>query len=293
MFNPSGAMSIVGFKSPKVYITPLALQKMQVYVSECSKEIGWLGEVVREGNVFVIVDTMLFKQEVHGATTEIDENNLMEVAEELLQTPEGSERYSRLKMWGHSHVNMAVTPSGQDDNQIKLFEQGNEYFIRIIANKKGEMRVDLYDFTTGVAYNCIKWEIYIQNMIDKDAIKNEMKEKVTEKVFAQTITYGQQGLYRGQYWEEYYGNKGGKSVEAKVGLKKLGSMLTKMNKASELLTIVDEDDIFEVSESTSPGIAEEVLKRYFHDVSKNDAKKFKSLADEYVDKFYGLYGGRY
>src|SRR5690606_38028013 len=118
------------------------------------------------------------------------------------------------------HVNMGVTPSGQDDLQMKTFKDGgHDWFIRLIANKKGEMKLDIYDYNAGVAYIDVPWmellseeERAIQNRIDLlyaeldllqaerdkaygDAIQAEMKEKVHKIVTTTTSTYKNQSSY--------------------------------------------------------------------------------------------------
>ena len=54
-----------------------------------------------------------------------------------------------LSCWGHSHVNMDVYPSGPDEDQTKSFlrrnmQRGSKFFIRVIANKRGELYTSVY-----------------------------------------------------------------------------------------------------------------------------------------------------
>lgn len=203
---------------PTITISPDALIKMQLFVENCTDEVGWLGTAYKnekENNIY-INDVFLFDQEVHSTTTEITPEGLSSFAEEILQEENGMEIWNNLKVWGHSHVNMSVSPSGQDDNQMSTFaDGGHDWFIRIIANKKGDMRVDLYNYTLGVIYNELPWfenisdeELEIEKQIAilrkyleeikgkrikiyEDYIKEEIKEKVKKKVYTQTgnITY--------------------------------------------------------------------------------------------------------
>lgn len=212
---------------PKVFISNTALRKMSVYVDEApgQDEIGWLGTAYREGNEFLINDVFLFRQEVHGTTTEITPEGLAEFAEELLQQPNGVEIWNNLKMWGHSHVNMGITPSGQDNSQMEAFSNvGHDFFIRLICNKKGEMGIDVYLYEEGLEFHNAPWETYIeeedevavqfdeqitaleermeelqehfrqykQSKIDaiKEPIKAEIKEKVTKLVYQTSYTKG-------------------------------------------------------------------------------------------------------
>lgn len=160
--GPVGSVRIAYKESvvPTVIISDVAARKMRVYMEEMSDEIGWLGSTKREGNNITITDVMLFRQEVHGTTTEITPEGLEEFAMELLQQPDGTDIWNSLKMWGHSHVHMNVSPSGQDDLQMEDFEKiGHDYFVRLIANKKGEIGVDVYEYAKGLEFHNVKWII--------------------------------------------------------------------------------------------------------------------------------------
>ena len=157
---------------PVILIDEVALNKMFVYVSECADEIGWLGTATfeEESNIYTIHDVYLFKQEVHATTTEIKPEGLTQFAEELLAQPNGMEIWNNIRMWGHSHVNMGITPSGQDNQQMKEFSEiGQEWFIRLIANKKGEMKVDLFHYEKGLYFTDVPWEI-----LDTEDPENEV-----------------------------------------------------------------------------------------------------------------------
>ena len=188
---------------------------MQIYVDECPKEIGWLASATRNGREFYIDDCYLFDQEVNASTTEITPEGLSAFGEELLQRPNGIDTWNNIKVWGHSHVSMGVTPSGQDDSQMVTFsESGHDWFIRIIANKTKSLCVDVYDFDNGIIYKGVNWigdiTIEEQRIIKeinrlrnelvalgdgyfaavKEPIVAEMKIKVRDKVYAPTYGYG-------------------------------------------------------------------------------------------------------
>lgn len=215
-------------RPPVVAITTHALQQMRAYTEQCSDEIGWLGTVTYhpKENAYLIHECRLFEQEVHSATTEITAEGLSSFGEELLQQDDGMEVWNNLKMWGHSHVNMGTTPSGQDDDQMETF-QDNDFFIRIITNKKGALRCDVYDFTTSIAYLDVAWfrhstaeERQLQEQINalqdqlehiteqdypelEKAVTTEIKEKVSKIRYnykpATTTIYPAQ-----QNWAAYY-----------------------------------------------------------------------------------------
>lgn len=161
---------------PLVIISKEALIKMQLYVEGCPNEIGWLGTATKNNdNVFFIDDVFLFEQDVHSTTTEITPEGLSSFAEELLQQPNGVEIWNNIKVWGHSHVNMSTFSSTQDDKQMETFsEGGHPWFLRIIANKKGDITIDLYDYEHGIIYSNLSWWEEVSDA------EREIEKQITE-----------------------------------------------------------------------------------------------------------------
>lgn len=177
--NPNTTLKVRESHVPKVFISQKALDKMSVYVDEApgSDEIGWLGTAYREGSEFLIDDVFLFRQEVHGTTTEITPEGLEEFAMELLQQENGVEIWNNMKMWGHSHVNMSITPSGQDNSQMEAFSKvGHDFFIRLICNKKGEMGIDVYFYEEGLEFHNAPWETYAD---EQDEVLEQYEQQMT------------------------------------------------------------------------------------------------------------------
>jgi hypothetical protein len=193
---------------PQILISSDAIIKMQLFIENCSEEVGWLGTAYLRDGVYYIEDVFLFEQEVHATTTEITPEGLSDFAMELLQQPDGVEIWNNMKVWGHSHVNMGVTPSGQDDAQMVTFKEGgHDWFIRLIANKKGDLKIDLYEYTNGLIYLDLPWEVVInenedniqaqiaileeqltllraeQSELNTIGISEEMKVKVRKKTY--------------------------------------------------------------------------------------------------------------
>jgi proteasome lid subunit RPN8/RPN11 len=171
--------------SYNVYILPDARAKMEMYCELCEKEIGWLGFVKKfPGTGYLITDVVLLKQEVHATTTEIDPQALLEF---WGSTP--VEQQVDIKLWGHSHVNMSPTPSGQDDSQMDYFKDGNDWFIRLITNKKGDMNITIYDYANGIEIHDDVLYTYNPKRAElRTAIEAEIKEKVKEKTYTPART---------------------------------------------------------------------------------------------------------
>ena len=208
----------------------------------------------------------LFRQEVHATTTEITTEGLNEFAMDLLYEENGVEIWNNMKVWGHSHVNMTTSPSGQDDKQIEVFaENAEDFFIRIIANKSGDFRIDLYDFTTGVIYEKLPYEIsygadtdIIESLYKKiaeieemicaridpseeliNSIKSEIGDKVTKKIYN---TNKNNVSTSSSWWSDYtdysgYGNYSKKN--------KKESEKEEENKILEIFDALEPEEIFE------------------------------------------------
>lgn len=252
--------------APKISININAMNKMKEYVRQSDLEIGWLGTSRRVGNVFYIDDVFLFRQEVHATTTEITTEGLNEFAMELLGEKNGVEIWNNMKVWGHSHVNMPTSPSGQDDKQIEVFaENAEDFFIRIIANKSGDFRIDLYDFTTGVIYEKLPYDINygadtdiieslykkiaeIEEMIctridPSEELINSIKSEIGDKVTKKTYNVKKNNVTTCNNWWSDYTDYSGYGNYSKKNEKE--NEKEEENKILEIFDALEPDEIFE------------------------------------------------
>lgn len=170
---------------PKILISKVAYAKMWHYVDIAGEEVGWLGTVEKIPGALLIKDVFLLKQKVSSAQTTITEEGLTEFGEEILQLPDGVDIYNNIRFWGHSHVNMGTSPSGQDESQMEIFK-GSEhpYFIRGILNKRGRMEFTIFFYENGIKIEDAEWAIY--EPVDasiRENIEAEFKEKVTKETY--------------------------------------------------------------------------------------------------------------
>lgn len=184
-YSGANRLEILQHKIPRVVMDLEAYKKMLYIVNLSNKEIGWLGLVEKQqGNVLKIKDVYLFRQQVGATTCEITPEGIEEVVIDLLQSENGEELIENLKLWGHSHVNMATCPSSQDIRQLNSFEQnGNEWFLGVIVNKSGDFNFTYADYVTGIKINNLSWTVDVPGFNDtcmELEIKNEIKEKVTD-----------------------------------------------------------------------------------------------------------------
>ena len=181
---------------PTLQFTPVALGKMHKYTQSVDSEIGWMGVVKKEGaGLYTCTDVRLLHQEVHSATTEITPDALIKYAQEY------PDDVADTLLWGHSHVEMGVSPSGQDDTQLyDMAENGCPYFFRVITNKRGDIGITFVDFAIRYTVTDVPWQLAFDLTEDID---KEIKEKVKEKP---VLTYDKSAYswYEGMYVEEAY-----------------------------------------------------------------------------------------
>lgn len=205
----------------KLYFLKRAYDKMRLYVELCPDEIGWLGYVdkLKDGQGYLITDVFLVDQEVHGATTELSPDAIVEYYNDLDEA--GREEFlNKCKIWGHSHVNMAPNPSGQDDAQgLELSKDVDDFYIRLITNKKNEYHITFYDKT--IKAKIITDEIVLYNPEGAElrkAIQEEINEKVKKKTFSIPTTSKPAYSYSNY---KYCGSTVSKSIAKKLEVSKI------------------------------------------------------------------------
>lgn len=169
----------------RLYFSQLAYDKMRLYVDLCPDEIGWLGYVDKlENNLgYFVSDVFLVEQEVHATTTELSPEGILKYYTAL--SPEMQETFvNKCKLWGHSHVNMATGPSGQDIEQgLELSKDTEDFYIRLITNRRNEYNILFYDKTIGAEVTVDEVVIYNPEASKlRESIQNEIGEKVKKKV---------------------------------------------------------------------------------------------------------------
>lgn len=135
---------------PVIFITSDAEKKMKALVQNIDKEIAWHGTVTYDANtnVYTINDILVYPQLVTGATVTSDDELYPTWLNEL-----DDDTFNSIRMQGHSHVNMGVSPSSTDTEFYdKLTQHISDYYIFIILNKSNKIYVNLYDIKNNVLY---------------------------------------------------------------------------------------------------------------------------------------------
>ena len=152
-------MKPMSASKPTLIIKPLCYTKMRQLVLQSGDEIAWHGFVKRDGMVFTLYDIIMYPQYNSAATTKSDEE---EYSKWILRQYD-FDNFCDMKMHGHSHVNMACSPSTTDmqfrENILKNLKK-DSFYIFMIMNKQGSYTVELYDYITGMIYDTTDITIY-------------------------------------------------------------------------------------------------------------------------------------
>lgn len=178
-------MSITFIKQPnipKVIFSPIAYATMQLALEVKlveSLEFMFLGEVYRKSESEFFVDKIVFAPQAanSGAYVETDDDRYPE----WLNTnyPKVSDR-QKLRLHGHSHVNMATNPSPTDNKLMEsMLNNISDFFIQLIINKRGDYTLNLFDKETNLIFKNIPYYVafgkYLVKMEGAKALFNKPK----------------------------------------------------------------------------------------------------------------------
>lgn len=184
---------------PTVRFDIVAWEKIQFIVDHESREIGWFGTVDHDpkSNTYVVTDIFITEQKRDGATCDQSAKGINELTSEIirdrsLSSEEKRDRLNKFNFWGHSHVNMGVSPSSEDIANAKRFA-GKEFLITGIFNKKGDVRLDFWDFKNNLHYAELpvrkRWHLSDETVTK---IISDINTKVKEITFESSYSYGSQ-----------------------------------------------------------------------------------------------------
>jgi len=160
-----------------VWLTQEAYKKIVALVTEFPDEVGWHGTVSRSNDSeFTIEDIFVYPQEVTGSTVNTDQRAYSNWLYAL-----DDDTFNSIRMQGHSHVNMGVSPSGVDDKhrqQILGQLEPDMYYIFMIWNKALSVHTLIYDMARNVMYENNDVEVNLLGGEGMDEFLADAKEKV-------------------------------------------------------------------------------------------------------------------
>lgn len=130
-----------GDKNPyQIKVDAYAMRRIDYIMdSKYNLEFSTLMNCKREGNTFHLYGAYFPNQENQATQTEFDSADVIPLIAEGYDIEHGNGFH-------HSHVNLGVTPSGTDENDIKERAIIGGYNASFITNKKGEFRGYIADY---------------------------------------------------------------------------------------------------------------------------------------------------
>lgn len=179
-------------RKAELRFTETAWLKMQALIREFDKEVAWHGTAFRDEDetldLYHIKDIFVYPQEVSGATVNTDQKEY----EDWLYDSLESEQFRNLRMQGHSHVNMATSPSSVDlAHQAGILNQLGEdmFYIFLIWNKRGERNIKIYDRKKNVLFESSDVSVTVDDTtIGLDKFIKESKQIVKAKTYTTPAT---------------------------------------------------------------------------------------------------------
>ena len=140
-------------RKAKILFTPTAWVKMIRLVMDFDKEVAWHGVARRgddpEKDEYIISDILVYPQKVTAAHVDMDP---IEYAKWIM---EHDERFSNIRMQGHSHVRMGTTPSGTDiqhqDDIVNMLKD-DDFYIFMIWNKYMVSTNKIFDLQKNILF---------------------------------------------------------------------------------------------------------------------------------------------
>ncbi len=170
-------------KFSTLYVLPEVMKKIIYYTQAADGEVSGLGTIMKDGEKRLIVDKVfLLEQESSAGDTELDSEAISKLLTDMIMAKEDP---GRVKFWWHSHGNMGVFWSGQDDECAEKLSK--EYAFSLVVNKDNELRcrLDLYN-----PFRITVDGIKVREMTEDDEfLKKACKEEVEKKVRSTTPYY--------------------------------------------------------------------------------------------------------
>ena len=186
--------------SPEAYIKTKAL------VEYFTTEVQWHGivERIKDSSNFRVHDIMIFPQTATSATVDADQEEYEKWLDGL-----SCDEFNALRLHGHSHNTMGVTPSSTDREYRKklISSMGTPtcdddlFYIFMIFNNKGEWSAEIYDIKNNALFSSADNEIILEVPMNNDTLTGFL-EGAHEMVKRPTPQY--QEFKTADQWEDYY-----------------------------------------------------------------------------------------
>jgi len=158
--------------------------KLQFLIAEMEKiklEVGWWMNlnITKTKKHITLEITHLYIPEQEVLSVETDIPKIDSILPEL--NADGVP-LNTLNAWFHLHPGgMSVSPSMQDEDQVKEHLQYCSTMLRGICNNRGDIKLDYYDLNDGLLYPNLNYTIDYGENLDTDKIKQQIKDRVKKQ----------------------------------------------------------------------------------------------------------------
>ncbi|MDL2234133.1 hypothetical protein LJC63_11235 [Ruminococcaceae bacterium OttesenSCG-928-L11] len=163
-----------------LWLTPITYSKTVALVTAFSDEVAWHGTVTRKSaSEFILEDIFVYPQEVTGSTVGTDQTRYTQWLYGF-----DDDAFSKIRMQGHSHGNMGVSPSGVDSgHREKILGQLDDdmFYIFMIWNKSLKTHTLIYDMENNILYDDKDVTVKILGDDSMDIFLADAQEKVQKK----------------------------------------------------------------------------------------------------------------
>ena len=238
-------------KVPKIFIGANALETIAKIPHLFDSEVSWFLEVEQHSDIDYEILPMVHVAEhtVSAVTIDIPAESYGDMMLDILDN-EGDSAYQQVRCWAHSHVDMAVGPSGTDLAQMESFcsdAPNIKFYIMLIANKRGDIRLDFYDLVENLVFEGLQYTTEVPTL--NKLLLERFKGKVTVKQAYRGSSYS--GWTQNGYVEDFRGRKAAEVAEA--------DRFRQVGQTDEVDKV---DKIDEINDADMDAIYEEYRKTY-------------------------------
>lgn len=168
-------LNLGNIKIPRILFTTKAYLELQALIQTKyaqDREFMIIGEVTKKDFDYIIEHLRVIPQCKNSPVyCETDDEKY---AGWLAENYKPNERY-KIRLNGHSHVRMATSPSGVDDeNILNMMNYVDDYFIQMIFNLKEDITLNLYSKTDLLIYKKLPYGIIFTNGIVYDITNKKL-----------------------------------------------------------------------------------------------------------------------
>jgi len=193
-------------EKPTVFFTKLAKDKMVYLVDKCDKEVAWHGLVTydKAENTYVIEDIIVYPQTATATTVTTDDAEIANWFNSL-----NDDTFFKIRLQGHSHVNMSSSPSSTDTTYYNDLLQNlgdDDYYIFMILNKKNSLFINIYDYAQNVIFETKDITIQYEEKLDPYKEWYEQSMTMVKEVRPKSKKEEENYFDYTSWWRERYGH---------------------------------------------------------------------------------------